>query len=118
MIANGEGESVEFKSSTRWDYRAGAINKGLESRQGFTNCSGQVSRKIPNHGQLQSNPLGRKRAIDSLVRLLHRFAHLLGALRQFTLSLVCLEGLSRVTTISSRVGFSLEFDDSARSTSA
>jgi hypothetical protein len=31
MIANGEGESLEFKSSTRWDYRAGSINKTLES---------------------------------------------------------------------------------------
>lgn len=31
MITSGEGESLEFKSSTRWDYRAGSINKTLES---------------------------------------------------------------------------------------
>jgi hypothetical protein len=31
IIAKGEGDSIEFKSSTRWDYRAAAINKSLES---------------------------------------------------------------------------------------
>ena len=31
MITKGEGNSIEFKSSARWDYHAGAINKALES---------------------------------------------------------------------------------------
>jgi len=31
LIAAGEGESVEFKSSARWDYRANAQNKALET---------------------------------------------------------------------------------------
>ena len=31
LIAKGEGETLEFKSSTRWDYRAGSINKALET---------------------------------------------------------------------------------------
>jgi hypothetical protein len=47
MMANGEGESLEFKSSTRWDYRAGSINKGLESvivksTAGILNAKGGV----------------------------------------------------------------------------
>jgi hypothetical protein len=31
IIEKGEGETIEFKSSLRWDYRAGALNKALES---------------------------------------------------------------------------------------
>ena len=47
MIANGEGECLEFKSSTRWDYRAGSINKALEavivkSTAGLLNAKGGV----------------------------------------------------------------------------
>ena len=30
MIASGESETVEFKSSLRWDYKAGSKNKALE----------------------------------------------------------------------------------------
>lgn len=45
MIANGEGESLEFKSSSRWDYRAGSVNKALElvivkSAAGMLNAKG------------------------------------------------------------------------------
>ena len=45
MIANGEGESLELKSSTRWDYRAGSVNKALElvivkSTAGMLNAKG------------------------------------------------------------------------------
>jgi hypothetical protein len=47
LIASGEGESLEFKSSARWDYRAGSINKVLESvivksTAGFLNAKGGV----------------------------------------------------------------------------
>lgn len=31
IIANGESDKLEFKSSTRWDYRTGTLNKALES---------------------------------------------------------------------------------------
>lgn len=30
LIANGEGAKIEFKASTRWDYRNQAVNKSLE----------------------------------------------------------------------------------------
>jgi len=47
MIANGEGESLEFKSSARWDYREGSVNKALElvivkSTAGMLNAKGGV----------------------------------------------------------------------------
>jgi hypothetical protein len=45
IIATGESEVVEFKSSLRWDYKTGSKNKGLESVivktvAGFMNAKG------------------------------------------------------------------------------
>jgi hypothetical protein len=45
MIANGEGESLEFKSSSRWDYQKDSVNKALElvivkSAAGMLNAKG------------------------------------------------------------------------------
>ena len=45
LIEKGESERLEFKSSTRWDYRQGKINKALElvivkTIAGFMNCDG------------------------------------------------------------------------------
>src|ERR1700683_2308666 len=45
LIAKGEGETLEFKSSARWDYRTSSANKGLESVvvktiAGFLNAKG------------------------------------------------------------------------------
>jgi hypothetical protein len=47
LISSGESESVEFKSSARWDYRAKSPNKALEiaivkSVSGFLNGKGGV----------------------------------------------------------------------------
>ena len=44
-IAEGEGEELEFKSSMRWDYKTGEVNKNLETVisktiAGFTNSNG------------------------------------------------------------------------------
>lgn len=45
LIADGESERVEFKSSMRWDYRQGKVNKDLEAAvaramAGMLNCEG------------------------------------------------------------------------------
>lgn len=46
-ILKGESEVVEFKSSARWDFNKGALNKGLEkviikTIAGFLNCNGGI----------------------------------------------------------------------------
>ncbi len=47
LLAEGEGERVEFKASARWDYREGRYNKVLESAilktiAGFMNSKGGI----------------------------------------------------------------------------